>query len=260
MADRLSGVAIIICIALGVLTFLLLFIFAKRQITRFTLKSKHSPHVPIGHGVSKSLKDEVDRRLLIIKDIAYEPTLLKPNECLSADSDLSQVQPQHLLRMGVVDKLSELEEHIGGVDKTRIRKPGQDVRVFLLRQVHGGPFANCDPRIIHKFLDLYEHARHSPKEFTHEHYHAFMDILGQLKSSLPSREKTTPRRRDATQPPKSSESPNVNFLSSTMTLPLPDAILPGNNGRPVTEPLASCRPSNLESAEDSRDAALETSV
>ncbi|KAL3182092.1 hypothetical protein MRX96_035117 [Rhipicephalus microplus] len=226
MADRLSGVAIIICIALGVLTFLILFIFAKRQIMRFTLKSKHSPHVPI--------------------DIAYEPTLLKPNECLSEHSNLSQVQPQHLLRMGVVDKLSEL---------------GQDVRVFLLRQLHGGPFANCDPRTVHKFLDLYEHARHSPKEFTHEHYLAFMDILEQLKSSLPSREKTTPRRRDTTQPPKSSESPNVNFLSSTMTLPLPDAILPGNNGRPVTEPLASCRPSNIASAEDdNRDAALETSV
>ncbi|KAH8040327.1 hypothetical protein HPB51_010107 [Rhipicephalus microplus] len=247
MADRLSGVAIIICIALGVLTFLILFIFAKRQIMRFTLKSKHSPHVPIGHGVSKA--NEVDRRLLIIKDIAYEPTLLKPNECLSEHSNLSQVQPQHLLRMGVVDKLSELEEHIGGIDKTRIRKPGQDVRVFLLRQLHGGPFANCDPRTVHKFLDLYEHARHSPKEFTHEHYLAFMDILEQLKS------------RDTTQPPKSSESPNVNFLSSTMTLPLPDAILPGNNGRPVTEPLASCRPSNIASAEDdNRDAALETSV
>uniref|UniRef100_A0A1E1XTT5 Putative conserved protein with signal anchor n=1 Tax=Amblyomma sculptum TaxID=1581419 RepID=A0A1E1XTT5_AMBSC len=262
MADRLSGVAIIICIALGVMTFLLLFIFAKRQIMRFTLKSKHSPHVPIGHGVSKSLKDEVDRRLLIIKDIAYEPTLLKPNERISADSDLSQVQPQHLLRMGVVDKLSELEEHLGGIDKTRVRKPGQDVRVFLLRQVHGGPFGNCDPRIIHKFLDLYEHARHSPKEFTHEHYQAFMSILEQLKSSLPSQDKATARHKDAAQQPKSRESPNVNFLSSTMTLPLPDAILPGNNGRPVTEPLASCRPPALTSAEDdnSRDAALETSV
>ncbi|KAL3222207.1 hypothetical protein MRX96_050065 [Rhipicephalus microplus] len=215
MADRLSGVAIIICIALGVLTFLILFIFAKRQIMRFTLKSKHSPHVPI--------------------DIAYEPTLLKPNECLSEHSNLSQVQPQHLLRMGVVDKLSELEEHIGGIDKTR--NPQTRTRCSRLPSAH------------------------SPKEFTHEHYLAFMDILEQLKSSLPSREKTTPRRRDTTQPPKSSESPNVNFLSSTMTLPLPDAILPGNNGRPVTEPLASCRPSNIASAEDdNRDAALETSV
>uniref|UniRef100_A0A023G8M5 Putative conserved protein with signal anchor n=1 Tax=Amblyomma triste TaxID=251400 RepID=A0A023G8M5_AMBTT len=262
MADRLSGVAIIICIALGVLTFLLLFIFAKRQIMRFTLKSKHSPHVPIGHGVSKSLKDEVDRRLLVIKDIAYEPTLLKPTERISAECNLSQVHPQHLLRMGVVDKLSELEEHLGGIDKARVRKPGQDVRVFLLRQVHGGPFGNCDPRIIHKFLDLYEHARHSPKEFTQEHYLAFMNILEQLKSSLPSRDKTTARLKDATQQSKSSGSPNVNFLSSTMTLPLPDTILPGNNGRPVTEPLASCRPPALTSAEDdnSRDAALETSV
>lgn len=264
MADRLSGVAIIICIALGVLTFFLLFIFAKRQIMRFTLKSKHSPHVPIGHGVSKSLKDEVDRRLLVIKDIAYEPALLKPNESLSVDSDLSQVHPQHLLRMAVVDKLSELEQHLGGIDATRVRKPGQDVRVFLLRQVHGGPFGNCDPRIIHKFLDLYEHARHSPKEFTQEHYRAFMCTLEQLKSSLPSRDKTSPRRRGPVpQPPKTStESPNVNFLSSTMTLPLPDTVLPGNNGRPVTEPLASCRPPTLACTEDDkdRDAALETSV
>ncbi|KAL1420953.1 hypothetical protein MTO96_004321 [Rhipicephalus appendiculatus] len=207
MADRLSGVAIIICIALGVLTFLLLFIFAKRQIMRFTLKSKHSPpranrsRCVQGKCTNEkhSLKDEVDRRLLIIKDIAYEPALLKPNECLSADSDLSQVQPQHLLRMGVVDKLSELEEHIGGIDKTRVRKPGQDVRVFLLRQVHGGPFANCDPRIIHKFLDLYEHARHSPKEFTHEHYLAFMGILraAEVKPTLSGKDHTSAQGRHA---------------------------------------------------------------
>lgn len=64
---------------------------------RFTLKSKHSPHVPIGHGVSKSLKDEVDRRLLIIKDIAYEPVLLKPNEKLRFSDDLGLAQSKYYL-------------------------------------------------------------------------------------------------------------------------------------------------------------------
>lgn len=260
MADRLSGVAIIICIALGVLTFLLLFIFTKRQITRFTLKSKHSPHVPIGHGVSKSLKDEVDRRLLIIKDITFEPVLLKRNEKTFFDEGncLTSDQPQHLFRMAVVDSLAELEEQLCSKDKTKIRKPGQDVRVFLLRQVHGGPFANCDLRSIHRFLDLYEHARHGPKEFGQEQYLSFMDTLEELKKSIASHDKDTPTHKppvqDCLPSQDANESQRIDF----------DSTLLDNNGRPAvaTEPLASCRPTSLAFADDekSRDAALETSV
>lgn len=260
MADRLSGVAIIICIALGVLTFLLLFIFTKRQIMRFTLKSKHSPHVPIGHGVSKSLKDEVDRRLLIIKDITFEPVLLKRSEKSYFDEGncLASAQPQHLFRMAVVDSLAELEEQLCCKDKTKTRKPGQDVRVFLLRQVHGGPFADCDLRSIHKFLDLYEHARHGPKEFGQEQYLAFMDILEELKKSIASHDKGTPVHKPVAQdclPNRDAdESRRVDF----------DSTPAGNNGKTAaaTEPLASCRPTTLAFAEDDkgRDAALETSV
>jgi len=51
MAQQLSGVTIVIFIATGVLTFILLFIFAKRQIMRFALRSScRGPHVPVGHG------------------------------------------------------------------------------------------------------------------------------------------------------------------------------------------------------------------
>ncbi|CAN8004943.1 unnamed protein product [Ixodes hexagonus] len=260
MADRLSGVAIIICIALGVLTFLLLFIFTKRQIMRFTLKSKHSPHVPIGHGVSKSLKDEVDRRLLIIKDITFEPVLLKRNEKTLFDegNSLTAAQPQHLFRMAVVDSLAELEEQLCCKDKTKIRKPGQDVRVFLLRQVHGGPFANCDLRSIHRFLDLYEHARHGPKEFGQEQYLEFMATLEELKKSIASHDKGTP-----VQKPSAQGCPDNQDTNDLQRVDL-DSVPSGNSGRPaaVTEPLASCRPTSLAFVEDekSRDAALETSV
>lgn len=53
MAQELSGVTIVIFIAAGVLTILLLFIFAKRQIMRFALRSRRGPHIPIGHDAKK---------------------------------------------------------------------------------------------------------------------------------------------------------------------------------------------------------------
>jgi hypothetical protein len=53
MSEELSGVTVVIIIGLGVLTFILLFIFAKRQIMRFALRSRRGPHVPIGHDGSK---------------------------------------------------------------------------------------------------------------------------------------------------------------------------------------------------------------
>ena len=49
MISELSGVTIVIIIAMGVLLLVLLFIFAKRQIMRFTLRSRRGPHVPVGH-------------------------------------------------------------------------------------------------------------------------------------------------------------------------------------------------------------------
>lgn len=53
MSEELSGVTVVIIIGLGVLTFLLLFIFAKRQIMRFALRSRRGPHVPVGHDAPK---------------------------------------------------------------------------------------------------------------------------------------------------------------------------------------------------------------
>ncbi|XP_064475037.1 protein C1orf43 homolog isoform X2 [Ornithodoros turicata] len=258
MADRLSGVAIIICIGLGVMMLLLLFIFAKRQIMRFTLKSKNSPHFPIGYGVSKSLHDEVDRRLLTIKDITYEPVLLKQQEGMhfTGGNSLAQIRPPHLLRMKAVDCLATLEADLQSADKTRVRCPGQDVRVFLLRQLQDGPLANCDPRNVYRFLDLYEQARHSPKDFAEEQYMAYMHILEELRSCINIPNMNGPKRYAAPQRPNTSaELSPVNFSSTT---DLTTAVV--TNG---TEPLTSCRPTSLsfaEAEEKNRDAALETSV
>lgn len=53
MAQQLSGVTVILIIAGGFLLFWLLFIFAKRQIMRFTLRSHRGPHAPIGLDTKK---------------------------------------------------------------------------------------------------------------------------------------------------------------------------------------------------------------
>ena len=53
MISDFSGATIVIFIALGSLVLVLLFIFAKRQIMRFTLRSRRGPHVPIGHSAQR---------------------------------------------------------------------------------------------------------------------------------------------------------------------------------------------------------------
>lgn len=53
MEKELSGVMVVIIIGGGVITFIMLFIFAKRQIMRFALRSRRGPHVPVGHDCKK---------------------------------------------------------------------------------------------------------------------------------------------------------------------------------------------------------------
>lgn len=52
MTKDLSG-TVVVFVAGGILTLILLFIFVKRQIMRFALRSRRGPHVPIGHDSKK---------------------------------------------------------------------------------------------------------------------------------------------------------------------------------------------------------------
>lgn len=52
--NRITSILkIIFIISGGVVTFVILFIFAKRQITRFALRSRRGPHVSIGTDAKK---------------------------------------------------------------------------------------------------------------------------------------------------------------------------------------------------------------
>lgn len=73
MAQQLSGVTVILIIAGGFLLFWLLFIFAKRQIMRFTLRSHRGPHAPIGLDAKKVLVFQVF--YIITWNILFQPRL-----------------------------------------------------------------------------------------------------------------------------------------------------------------------------------------
>lgn len=137
MTQELSGVTIVIFIAAGVLTILLLFIFAKRQIMRFALRSRRGPHIPIGHDAKKvrfpdasfevnptahaifsafnrhrvnvstlqSLKKEIERRIEVIPRIQYEPQLISdPRYILTPGGQA----PPHYYRLKAVDDVKSL--------------------------------------------------------------------------------------------------------------------------------------------------------
>uniref|UniRef100_A0A1A9UQV2 Uncharacterized protein n=1 Tax=Glossina austeni TaxID=7395 RepID=A0A1A9UQV2_GLOAU len=70
--EQFSGVMIVIIIGGGVLIFVMLFIFAKRQIMRFTLRSRRGPHVPVSNDAKKALRKELD----CIQKKVQQPQLL----------------------------------------------------------------------------------------------------------------------------------------------------------------------------------------
>ncbi|CAD7089527.1 unnamed protein product [Hermetia illucens] len=194
--EQLSGVMIIIIIGGGVLTFVALFIFAKRQIMRFTIRSRRGPHVPVGNDAKKSIRREIERRLDCIQKIAYEPKLLWDDDKYIVRPD--QPLPPYYYRMQAVDDVKVLEKEITRNDGS-VRHPNESLRAFLLITL-AAPLNGSGQRMIHQFCDMYEHARHDPNEFGLEEYEAYhrlllklIDSAKMLKSFSNSR-KTSPSR------------------------------------------------------------------
>jgi len=166
--EQLSGVAVVIIIAVGVQTFIMLFIFAKRQIMRFTLRSRRGPHVSVGQGGVKSFRREIDRRLDYASHIKYEPVLSRPG------------QAQHF-RLLAVDKLSELDSEIASYDRDLARPAGANIRSYLIECL-AGPLVGTEPRLVHSLCDMLEHARHSYKPFGQLELNNYINLLAELKT------------------------------------------------------------------------------
>ena len=178
MEKELSGVMIVLIIGGGVLTFIILFIFAQRQIMRFALRSRRGPHVPVGQSAKKSLKKEIERRLdCIQQNIYYEPQLIHDDDSryiLRPDANL----PPYYYRLKAVDDIKILEKEIQKQDGS-IRQNRDSLRSFLLTTL-AAPMNGSGQRLIHQFCDLYEHARHDPSEFSNDEYEAYRRLLLKL--------------------------------------------------------------------------------
>ncbi|GAB0087903.1 protein C1orf43 homolog [Sergentomyia squamirostris] len=174
--EELSGVTIVIIIGGGVLTFITLFIFAKRQIMRFTLRSRRGPHVPVGHDAKKSMKKEIERRIDAIEKISHEPQLIQDDHryILRPDCPL----PPFYYRLKAVDDIKVLEKEISKQDGS-VRQPRDNLRAFLLTTL-ATALNGSGQRLIHQFCDMYEHARHDPSEFGNEEYEAYHRMLMKL--------------------------------------------------------------------------------
>ncbi|XP_071553587.1 protein C1orf43 homolog [Temnothorax nylanderi] len=231
MTQELSGVTIVIFIAAGVLTILLLFIFAKRQIMRFALRSRRGPHIPIGHDAKKSFKKEIERRIEVIPRIQYEPQLISdPRYILTPGGQA----PPHYYRLKAVDDVKTLETEITRYDNCLKRHPSENLRAYLLTTL-ATPLNGSGQRLIHQFCDLYEHARHDPTEFGDEEYQVYTRLFlklmdaARLLKSYPSSRKSSPSRT----PIKKSAETKRNILEPRMRPP-EEQILTGSRPNTLT--------------------------
>ncbi|KAM6229033.1 protein C1orf43 homolog isoform 2-T2 [Spheniscus humboldti] len=179
-SNWLSGVNVVLVMAYGSLVFVLLFIFVKRQIMRFAMKSRRGPHVPVGQHAPKDLKEEIDIRLSRVQDIKYEPRLLAED-----DSRLLQLETQgcynYLYRMKALDAIrtSEIPFHAEGrYPKSLI---GKNFCAYLLELRNSSTsFKGIRKALIDTLLDGYESARYGTGVFGKPEYLQYQDALNEL--------------------------------------------------------------------------------
>ncbi|XP_077177779.1 protein C1orf43 homolog isoform X2 [Paroedura picta] len=158
----LSGVNVVLVMAYGSLVFVLLFIFVKRQIMRFAMKSRRGPHVPVGQHASKSLKEETDIRLSRVQDIKYEPQLLAQDDARlhQLETPKSPFCYSYLYRMKALDAIQESEIPFSSEGRHPRSSTGRTFRNYLLDLRNSStPFKGVRKTLIDTLLDGFSAGR-----------------------------------------------------------------------------------------------------
>ncbi|KAL4227670.1 hypothetical protein ACF0H5_013106 [Mactra antiquata] len=175
LLKTLSVVSVIWIIAAGFLIFILLFLFAKRQIMRFTLKSRRGPYVSIGSDAPKQLRQEIFRRLDRVPEIKHEPKLLNQQM-----EQLATSGPNHYyFRMRAIDAFSQFDETLRSEVPAACRHPNQTMREYLTT-IYPEYLSTAPSELLSQFIDLYEHARHKPEVFEESHFLKYSQMLEDL--------------------------------------------------------------------------------
>ncbi|XP_042163084.1 protein C1orf43-like isoform X1 [Oncorhynchus tshawytscha] len=168
------------------LVFVLLFIFVKRQIMRFAMKSRRGPHVPLGHNAPKELRQEIDSGLSKVQEIRFEPRLLSEQD----DRLQSGGCYDYLYRMRALDAIRDSDIPFSELGGTPTAVTGRRFRAWLLdlRSSHS-LFCSSRSSLIDTLLEGYHNARHGTGVFGEAEFVKYKEALNELASvysSLPS--------------------------------------------------------------------------
>ncbi|XP_071385342.1 protein C1orf43 homolog isoform X2 [Centroberyx affinis] len=182
----LSRVNVVLVMAYGSLVFVLLFIFVKRQIMRFAMKSRRGPHVPLGHNAPKELRQQIDSKLHKVQKIQFEPRLLSPDD----DRLKHREQPgcyDYLYRMRALDAIRDTDLPFRELGGTPTAVTGKRFRTWLLelRNSHS-LFRNSQSSLIDTVLDGYNRARHGAGVFGEAEFLKYQEALTKLASVVKS--------------------------------------------------------------------------
>ncbi|XP_061673937.1 protein C1orf43 homolog [Syngnathoides biaculeatus] len=182
MADSppLSGVNVVLVMAYGSLVFVLLFIFVKRQIMRFAMRSRRGPHAPIGHNAPKNLREQIESRLSKVHEIRFEPRLLPKDDArLRRGSELSCYN--YLYRMKALDAIRDSGIPLEEMCSCPNAFTGRSFRNWLLelRDSHA-LIKSSHGALIDRLLEGYDNARHGTGVFGEVEFLEYQEALNQL--------------------------------------------------------------------------------
>ncbi|XP_034263879.1 protein C1orf43 homolog [Pantherophis guttatus] len=199
-SNWLSGVNVVLVMAYGSLVFVLLFIFVKRQIMRFAMKSRRGPHVPVGQHAPKGLKEEIDIRLSRVQDIRYEPRLLlySDTRMLQLDSPRNPFPYDYLYRMKALDAIRDTEipySMEGRYPKLLMEKNFQAYLMDLRNS--SSPLKGLRKTLIDALLDGYENARYGTGAFGKVEFLSFQEALNELATIVKARGESSQRQHQS---------------------------------------------------------------
>uniref|UniRef100_A0A3Q3ATY5 Chromosome 1 open reading frame 43 n=1 Tax=Kryptolebias marmoratus TaxID=37003 RepID=A0A3Q3ATY5_KRYMA len=186
MADSspLSGVNVVLVMAYGSLVFVLLFIFVKRQIMRFAMRSRRGPHAPIGHNAPKGLREEIDSKLSKVHEIHFEPCLLsEEDDRLRRGSQISCYN--YLYRMKALDAIRDSGIPLQDISGSPSAFTGRSFRNWLveLRNSHS-LIKSSRSALIDRLLEGYDSARHGTGVFGEAEFLEYQQALNELADVL----------------------------------------------------------------------------
>ncbi|KAJ8287937.1 hypothetical protein COCON_G00005960 [Conger conger] len=219
----LSGVNVVLVMAYGSLVFVLLFIFVKRQIMRFAMKSRRGPHVPLGHNAPKDLKEEIDSRLSKVHDIRYEPRLL------CEDDDRLKHRGQngcynYLYRMKALDAIRDSDIPLQEMGLYPSAVTGRSFRSWLLELRSSPSLLKSRSSLIHSVLEGYDSARNGTGVFGEAEFLKYQEALTQLaavvkahssSSSLNQQHQSAAKDLTSSPAPPASSTIQVTYLPSS---------------------------------------------